>query len=45
MTESLSAGVQIKAHKAKADFFEFTIGYTIPGRVRYQNSKYISSPH
>jgi len=23
------AGVQIKAHKAKADFFEFTVGYTI----------------
>jgi hypothetical protein len=39
ITELLSAGVQIKAHKAKADFFEFTLGYTIPGRVRYQTSK------
>ncbi|PZX51269.1 lipid A 3-O-deacylase PagL [Algoriphagus ratkowskyi] len=29
------AGVQIKAHKAKADFFEFTLGYTIPGKVKY----------
>lgn len=29
------AGLQIKAHKAKADFFEFTVGYTIPGKVRY----------
>ena len=28
---NLFAGVQIKAHKAKADFFEFTVGYTIPG--------------
>lgn len=28
------AGVQIKAHKAKADFFEFTLGYTIPGKVQ-----------
>jgi hypothetical protein len=28
------AGVQIKAHKAKADFFEFTLGYTVPGKVR-----------
>ncbi|GMQ23984.1 hypothetical protein Aoki45_06660 [Algoriphagus sp. oki45] len=25
-----SAGMSIKAHKAKADFFEFTLGYTIP---------------
>ena len=24
--------MQIKAHKAKADFFEFTVGYTIPGK-------------
>ncbi|MFT7364116.1 MAG: hypothetical protein ACI9UV_002323 [Algoriphagus sp.] len=39
MTEALSAGLQIKAHKAKADFFEFTLGYTILGRVRYQTSK------
>lgn len=31
--ENVFAGVQIKAHKAKADFFEFTIGYTIPGKV------------
>lgn len=30
----LFAGVQIKAHKAKADFFEFTVGYTIPGKVK-----------
>lgn len=28
----LSAGMQIKAHKAKADFFEFTLGYTIQGK-------------
>ncbi|SEF64852.1 acyloxyacyl hydrolase [Algoriphagus boritolerans] len=28
----LSAGMQIKAHKAKADFFEFTLGYTVPGK-------------
>lgn len=27
------AGFQIKAHKSKADFFEFTLGYTIPGKV------------
>lgn len=26
------AGMQIKAHKAKADFFEFTVGYTIQGK-------------
>lgn len=37
--DELSAGVQIKAHKAKADFFEFTIGYTIPGKVKYTVSK------
>lgn len=37
--EQLSAGVQIKAHKAKADFFEFTLGYTIPGKIKYQTSK------
>ncbi|WP_343847836.1 acyloxyacyl hydrolase [Algoriphagus jejuensis] len=29
---NLFAGMQIKAHKAKADFFEFTIGYTIAGK-------------
>ncbi len=29
------AGFAIKAHKAKADFFEFTFGYTIPGKVKY----------
>jgi len=29
---NMSAGMQIKAHKAKADFFEFTLGYTIPGK-------------
>jgi hypothetical protein len=34
MNHNLFAGVQIKAHKAKADFFEFTFGYTIPGKVR-----------
>jgi hypothetical protein len=45
LTESLSAGLQIKAHKAKADFFEFTFGYTIPGRVRYQSSKWGSTSH
>lgn len=28
------AGFAIKAHKAKADFFEFTLGYTIPGKVK-----------
>lgn len=32
-------GIQIKAHKAKADFFEFTMGYTIPGKVQYTHSK------
>lgn len=26
------AGLQIKAHKAKADFFEFTVGYTVAGK-------------
>jgi hypothetical protein len=35
VNEHLFAGVQIKAHEAKADFFEFTLGYTIPGKVRY----------
>ena len=30
MNQHLFAGVQIKAHKAKADFFEFTFGYTLP---------------
>lgn len=30
--DHMFAGMQIKAHKAKADFFEFTIGYTIPGK-------------
>lgn len=34
MNHNLFAGVQIKAHKAKADFFEFTVGYTIPGKIR-----------
>ena len=34
MKNNVFAGVQIKAHKAKADFFEFTLGYTIPGKVR-----------
>ena len=29
---NLFAGLQIKAHKAKADFFEFTVGYTLPTR-------------
>jgi len=32
MLDQLFAGMQIKAHKAKADFFEFTIGYTLPTR-------------
>lgn len=31
-SNNLFAGMQIKAHKAKADFFEFTFGYTIPGK-------------
>lgn len=34
MDNHVFAGLQIKAHKAKADFFEFTVGYTIPGKVR-----------
>ncbi|MDF2157694.1 acyloxyacyl hydrolase [Algoriphagus sp. CAU 1675] len=29
----LFAGFQIKAHKLKADFFEFTIGYTLPVKL------------
>lgn len=29
---NMFAGMQIKAHKAKADFFEFTVGYTFPGK-------------
>ncbi len=29
---SLFLGMQIKAHKAKADFFEFTFGYTLAGK-------------
>lgn len=29
---NMFAGMQIKAHKAKADFFEFTVGYTIAGK-------------
>ncbi|GAB3225715.1 hypothetical protein GCM10027454_22520 [Algoriphagus aestuariicola] len=29
---AMFTGLQIKAHKAKADFFEFTFGYTIPGK-------------
>ncbi|MDG1277892.1 MAG: acyloxyacyl hydrolase [Algoriphagus sp.] len=37
--DQFSAGLQIKAHKAKADFFEFTLGYTIPGKVKYTTSK------
>lgn len=28
----MSVGMQIKAHKAKADFFEFTVGYTLAGK-------------
>lgn len=32
LNNNLSFGMQIKAHKAKADFFEFTIGYTVPGK-------------
>ncbi|SFU12698.1 Lipid A 3-O-deacylase (PagL) [Algoriphagus locisalis] len=34
LNDSIFAGLQIKAHKAKADFFEFTFGYTIPGKVK-----------
>jgi len=34
MNNYLFVGVQIKANKAKADFFEFTLGYTNPGNVR-----------
>ncbi|PZX47836.1 acyloxyacyl hydrolase [Algoriphagus chordae] len=34
MNNNMFTGIQIKAHKAKADFFEFTFGYTIPGKVR-----------
>ena len=34
MNNNIFAGVQIKAHKAKADFFEFTLGYSIPGKIR-----------
>lgn len=34
MNNNVFAGVQIKAHKAKADFFEFTLGYTIPGKIK-----------
>ncbi|WP_111669698.1 acyloxyacyl hydrolase [Algoriphagus litoralis] len=30
--DHLFAGMQIKAHKAKADFFEFTLGYTVQGK-------------
>lgn len=29
---NMSVGMQIKAHKAKADFFEFTLGYTLEGK-------------
>lgn len=29
---NLFVGLQIKAHKAKADFFEFTLGYSLPTR-------------
>jgi hypothetical protein len=32
IANNISSGIQIKAHKAKADFFEFTLGYTIPGK-------------
>ncbi|MHA7128497.1 acyloxyacyl hydrolase [Algoriphagus namhaensis] len=35
MDNLISAAFSIKAHKAKADFFEFTLGYTIPGKVKY----------
>lgn len=35
LNPNLFAGLQIKAHKAKADFFEFTVGYTFPGKIRY----------
>lgn len=31
-SNNLFVGMQIKAHKAKADFFEFTFGYTVPGK-------------
>ncbi len=34
LNSNLFAGLQIKAHKAKADFFEFTIGYTFPAKIR-----------
>lgn len=34
LNHNLFTGIQIKAHKAKADFFEFTVGYTIPGKVK-----------
>jgi hypothetical protein len=29
-SNQMFSGVQIKAHKARADFFEFTFGYTLP---------------
>ncbi|REG90334.1 acyloxyacyl hydrolase [Algoriphagus antarcticus] len=32
MNNNTFVGIQIKAHKAKADFFEFTLGYTIPDK-------------
>lgn len=32
MGDHLFAGLQIKAHKAKADFFEFTVGYTLANK-------------
>ena len=35
INSNLSTGLQIKAHKAKADFFEFTVGFTFPGKIRY----------
>lgn len=36
---NLFLGFTIKAHKAKADFFEYTLGYTIPGKAKSSRLK------
>lgn len=34
LDNQMFAGIQIKAHRVKADFFEFTLGYTLPSNFK-----------
>jgi hypothetical protein len=38
LSNQMVLGFQIKAHLVKADFFEFTLGYTVPSTMRRQKN-------